>query len=83
MPALIIVAAVAGFVGIIIGYAVTPKITNAQLYQAYCKGKLSERQHKEKRLYAMQRRIWCLEAAVRKVGSNASTSIKQPVELAK
>lgn len=76
MFALIAVAAVAGFVGIIIGYAITPKITNARLHQAYCKGKLSERQHREKELVAMQRHICRLEAAVRKVKNNENTSSK-------
>ncbi len=76
MTALIAVVAVAGFVGIIIGYAITPKITNARMYQAYCKGKLSERQHREKELFTMQRRIWRLEAVVRRVENNENTSSK-------
>lgn len=76
MFALIAVAAVAGFVGIIIGHAITPKITNARLYQAYCKGKLSERQHREKELLTMQRRVWRLEAVVRRVENNENTSSK-------
>ncbi len=66
----VIAAATAGFIGIAVGYGLAPKLSNARLYQAYCKGKLSEQNYKKDELYKLQLRIWRLEARIRKIDNN-------------
>ena len=68
-----IAAATAGFIGIILGYSLAPKLSNARLYQAYCKGKLSEQDYQKDKLHKLQLRIWRLEAMIRKIDENTGS----------
>ena len=59
-----------GLAGIIAGYALAPQLNKAQLFRAYCKGKLSAQNHRADEIMQLRRRVWRLEAITRRIGQH-------------